>query len=404
VKKAVLPLLLAGQAAAGEAASSGGEDAALFLAVVFLVLIGAVAWRFAYLNRALNAEILARRSAERTARANAENFRRLMDVAPVPVVVTSLEQENRILYVNEHALRAIGLPGQPDAIVGRPAPYYFRDKAEHDALLADLERYGLVTDRTITLINAQGEAIDALLSARIIEFDGKPATHSVMVDITARTRAEAAVRESEARAQDANAGLRLRLDEIVKLQATLKEQTIRDSLTGLYNRRYLDENLERELARARRDNLPLCMVMLDIDHFKDLNDTYGHPAGDEALRAVAASLHRNVRAQDIACRYGGEEFLILMPHMELAVAAERAERWRRAIEAIRIDAGGSEIRLTASFGVAAYPGHGGTPDELTQSADLALYAAKGRGRNRVVVFDPSARVAEVTPLYRSRDT
>jgi diguanylate cyclase (GGDEF)-like protein len=224
-------------------------------------------------------------------------------------------------------------------------------------------------------------------------------------EILARREAEQAARMSADQAQEVNARLRQQLEEVAKLQAALKEQAIRDALTGLYNRRYLDETLERELAGARRENRPLCMVLLDIDHFKQLNDTYGHQAGDEALKAVAEALHHHVRAEDIACRYGGEEFLILMPHITLPVAAERAEGWRRVIEGIRLDAGGKEIGLTASLGVAAYPEHGRTPDELTSDADLALYAAKRRGRNRVVVYGPELREeAEPSPSDRNRDT
>ncbi|HJW26580.1 MAG TPA: diguanylate cyclase [Rhodocyclaceae bacterium] len=376
----------------------------LFLGTVVLVLIGAVAWRFAYFNRALNAEILARKEAEQIARASAENFRRLMDVAPVPVIVTGL-YDDRILYLNEHARHAFGVAGPAGAVVGQPIPNYYRDPAQREQLMGELKRHGLVTDRTVAITNPRGEALDALVSARIIDFEGQPAAYTVAIDITERTRAEGAVRESEARALEANARLRIQLEEIAKLQAALKEQAIRDGLTGLYNRRYLDETLERELARAQRDHLPLCMVLLDIDHFKQLNDTYGHQSGDDALRAVAEALHHHVRAEDIACRYGGEEFLILMPHINLPVAAERAEGWRRVIEALRLDSDGREIRLTASLGVAAYPQHGHSADELTACADLALYAAKHRGRNQVVVFDPSLQEkAEPSPSRQSRGT
>ncbi|HZX31815.1 MAG TPA: diguanylate cyclase [Rhodocyclaceae bacterium] len=222
-------------------------------------------------------------------------------------------------------------------------------------------------------------------------------------EVLARKEAEQVARAHAAETSEINARLRQQLDEVAKLQTALKEQAIRDGLTGLYNRRYLDETLERELARARRDNLPLCMVLLDIDHFKRLNDTYGHQTGDEALRLLARKLLHHVRAEDIACRYGGEEFLILMPHIPLAVAADRAEGWRRVIEEIRLPGLEGEIGFTASLGVAAYPEHGRTPDELTHGADLALYAAKRRGRNQVVVYGPELE-AGPSPSRRSRDT
>lgn len=200
-------------------------------------------------------------------------------------------------------------------------------------------------------------------------------------EICAREMAERSVRDSNAR-------LRRQLDEIAGLQAALREQATRDGLTGCFNRRYLDETLEREIARARRDGQPLSVVMLDLDHFKQLNDTCGHQVGDAALREVAEILRRDVRTEDVPCRYGGEEFLILMPQMPLAVAAERAEAWRQAVETMRIP--GSEARITLSVGIAAFPEHGANSDQLTGSADQALYRAKRSGRNRVAVFDPTS--------------
>jgi len=198
-------------------------------------------------------------------------------------------------------------------------------------------------------------------------------------------------RVAEDRLRIANEDLRRQLEEIEHLQVALQEQAIRDSLTGCFNRRYLDETLERELWRARREGYPLALVILDLDHFKQINDTYGHQAGDEALRELARSLQADIRHEDVLCRYGGEEFVILMPRMPLAVAAERAERWRTTIAEIRVRFGNFTLAFTTSLGVAAYPEHGKMPDELTQAADLALYIAKHEGRNRVVVYSPPAR-------------
>jgi diguanylate cyclase (GGDEF)-like protein len=161
-------------------------------------------------------------------------------------------------------------------------------------------------------------------------------------------------------------------------------------LTGLFNRRYLEGTLEREMARSKRESTPMAMMQLDIDHFKLINDTYGHQAGDQALIVLAETLRADIRHEDVLCRYGGEEFIILMPHMPLATAAERAEAWRQKIADIRVPFGTFELTFTTSAGVAAYPDHGKTPDELSQSADLALYLAKNSGRNRVVVFSVDA--------------
>jgi diguanylate cyclase (GGDEF)-like protein len=193
-------------------------------------------------------------------------------------------------------------------------------------------------------------------------------------------------RAVEAQLRAANDRLRQQLQEIEQLQGALQEQAIRDSLTGCFNRRYFDETLERELWRARREGYPLSLVIFDLDYFKQINDTYGHQAGDEALRQLASQLRSDIRHEDVLCRYGGEEFVILMPRMPLSVAAERAERWRLAIGEIRVSFGDFKLNFTASAGVAAYPDHARTPDDLMQCADLALYMAKNEGRNRIVVF------------------
>jgi diguanylate cyclase (GGDEF)-like protein len=180
--------------------------------------------------------------------------------------------------------------------------------------------------------------------------------------------------------------LRKQLDEIEQLQGALKEQAIRDSLTGCFNRRYLDETLERELSRSRREGYPLSLVILDLDFFKQINDTYGHQAGDQALIVLAETLRADIRQEDVLCRYGGEEFVILMPRMPLGRAVERAESWRQKIAQISVRFGNFNLAFTASAGVAAYPDHGKMPDELTHAADTALYVAKNRGRNRVVEY------------------
>lgn len=176
-----------------------------------------------------------------------------------------------------------------------------------------------------------------------------------------------------------------RLAEINVLQEQLRKQAMHDSLTGLFNRRYLDEMLERELARAKREGPPLTVMMLDIDHFKKLNDTYGHPAGDEVLRSLAARLREHSRAEDIPCRYGGEEFLLVLPNMSRDDALTRGEHWRQDIEMMRIEVGGLTLSITISIGIATFPNHGDTRETLIQAADKALYTAKHNGRNRVEV-------------------
>ncbi|QBE66818.1 sensor domain-containing diguanylate cyclase [Pseudoduganella lutea] len=170
----------------------------------------------------------------------------------------------------------------------------------------------------------------------------------------------------------------------VRLREALREQSIIDPLTDLYNRRFLEESLKRELARSVRNRAPLSVIMFDVDHFKRLNDTFGHDAGDVVLKAVAAATKAAVRKADIVCRYGGEEMIVVLPDCAQGMAMERAEMIRRAIESVRIEHGGREIpQVTASFGVASHPNFGLDGDALVRAADAALYVAKRRGRNNV---------------------
>ena len=181
----------------------------------------------------------------------------------------------------------------------------------------------------------------------------------------------------------------------LKLQETLRHQSIRDPLTGLFNRRYMEESLEREMRRAGRSRQPVGIIMLDLDHFKEFNDAHGHETGDALLREVGAVLQRGIRGEDIACRYGGEEFVLILPEASLPDAAQRAEHLREAIGAIDVLQGRSPIgRITVSMGVALYPDHGLTSRSVLRAADAALYRAKAQGRNRVEVNDGPSSVAE----------
>lgn len=171
-----------------------------------------------------------------------------------------------------------------------------------------------------------------------------------------------------------------------KAQAELQEQAIRDPLTGLYNRRYLLERVDLEFARARRENQPISFVMVDIDHFKNVNDNFGHKAGDIILQKLAAQLLSRTRIGDIACRYGGEEFLVVLPNIKAEKAHQIAERWRKLFMGSTMPLEYTDIKITVSCGVSEFPLHGGTSEELIATADKALYYAKQTGRNRVVIW------------------
>ena len=206
-----------------------------------------------------------------------------------------------------------------------------------------------------TIVNVEGRC------ARM-NFGGKLGLMMIIMDITERLHAE---------------------HEVQLLQEQLREQAVRDPLTGLFNRRYLDEVITNEMARAERSGYPMSLIMCDIDHFKAINDTYGHLAGDEVLRAFSRLIKQYSRGGDIICRYGGEEFLLVLPGMNRERAAARAEQLRLAFAAALMAYNATIIRATASFGVATFPADGNDLDALIGAADKALYIAKEAGRNQV---------------------
>ena len=195
------------------------------------------------------------------------------------------------------------------------------------------------------------------------------------------------LRRADMELREANAQLTTQLATIQSLQEGLREQALRDPLTGLYNRRYLEETVGRELARAQRNHESLCLLMIDMDHFKTLNDEHGHAAGDQVLRWFGDLIRTKLRPGDIACRYGGEEFVLIMPTVTLAGGVARADEIREAFGHLVATASNNQFgEVTLSVGVAVYPDDAKTATELRRKADAALYVAKRTGRNRVVAY------------------
>jgi diguanylate cyclase (GGDEF)-like protein len=187
--------------------------------------------------------------------------------------------------------------------------------------------------------------------------------------------------------------------QLVAAREALRMQAIRDPLTGLFNRRYMGEALDRELRRAEHGGQPLSMIMLDVDHFKRFNDTSGHQAGDDLLIHIGSLLQARTRREDIACRYGGEEFLLILPSAPLEAALRRAEELRRQIRESSVEHRGQSLgRTSVSAGVACFPEHGTTADELLRAADMALYRAKELGRDRVEACERPAPMSAPAPL------
>jgi diguanylate cyclase (GGDEF)-like protein/PAS domain S-box-containing protein len=191
----------------------------------------------------------------------------------------------------------------------------------------------------------------------------------------------------------------------LRLRETLRNQAIRDPLTGLFNRRYLEETMERELNRVNRMGLPLGVIMMDLDHFKQYNDAFGHSAGDELLSALGMLLKSHIRGEDIACRYGGEEFLLVLSGASISIALERAESLRLTVKEMHKRYQGLKP-TTLSLGVAVFPDHGDTGLQLIQAADAALYRAKKAGRDRVMIAEYAEEIITsalpALPLHRMK--
>jgi len=286
-----------------------------------------------------------------------------------------------IEYVNP-ALTAI-TGHASEELIGRSTRIFnsgSHDKAYYDNLWNTI-RAGRIWRGEIVNRRKDGSLYTELMAIAPVRNEKGETVHFVAIkhDISERKRMETDLKET-------NTMLQHQLEEIHRLQEELRELAVRDGLTNLFNRRYLDETLERELARAKREGYPLSLVMIDIDHFKNLNDTYGHQAGDKVLRELAAVLWGNIRTEDVPCRYGGEEFVVLLPRMPLGIAIERAESWRKTFEAMRVPFGDFRLEATISCGLSAYPDHARTPDDLLRCCDEALYAAKRGGRNRCEIY------------------
>jgi diguanylate cyclase (GGDEF)-like protein len=251
-------------------------------------------------------------------------------------------------------------------------PLELADASERERLAGYLAAHAAGAAHTQTTfrgLRRDGADLFVECHGQAVTVEGKVLLMGLVMDVTDRVRAER---------------------EVQRLQAQLLEQSTHDPLTGLYNRRFMGEALERALADARQHQQEVSVIMCDVDHFKAINDRVGHLGGDEVLCAVGRVLEASGRRDDVCCRYGGEEFLLVLPTMTVADAHARAEEIRRAVESQLIPFAGSRLAVTASFGVAGFPIAGRSIDEVLIAADRALYAAKRLGRNRVAVAPPAA--------------
>ncbi len=258
------------------------------------------------------------------------------------------------------------------------------------------ERISSVSERMATRIEAVHDAIDtAMATANAYSGTLQSASGDLgqdMGEVELRAMAQRLLGETR-RMQDANAQLEQKLeasrDDISALQRDLDEvrrESMLDPLTKIFNRKSFDEGMLKSFAEADEQGTPLCLMLLDIDHFKRFNDTWGHQTGDQVLRLVAMTLKSNIKGKDMAARYGGEEFAAILPETDLEGAMIVADNIRKAVQAkelLKRSTNEKLGRITASFGVAAYRA-GDTPSSLIERADRCLYAAKHAGRNRVL--------------------
>ncbi len=326
-------------------------------------------------------DVTALREAEQTLRESEQKYRVLYENEIYATVIFD-QQTRRILDANDTFLRVYG---------------YHRADLEAGLLMLDLSAEVEATTNVINDSIQEGKTIFVPLryqrkkNGQVFptEIVGGPFSwhkqkvfFSIIHDISERKNAQDAL-------STAHEQLKLQMEEVQKLQAELREQAVRDAMTGLYNRRFLNETLPRELARAEREEKPLSLIIADIDLFKNFNDTYGHQVGDQILIEAANLIQQFTRSSDLICRYGGEEFLIALPDTSQAGAWQHAEELRRKFLETVFLPDTLQLRVSLSFGLATFPEHGATLDQLITNADEALYTSKKKGRNCVSIWKPA---------------
>lgn len=318
----------------------------------------------------LEAALAENRAVNRALSEAEQKFHCVLDQSLVGI---SMTVDQRFHYVNPKLAEILGYSveelqelGPADITPAEEMPLVLN--VIHRALSGDFQQITFTTRAR----RKDGSIIDVEISGKApLDIGGRPALIGVWADITERLQAER---------------------EIVALQTRLRDQALHDALTGLYNRLFLAENLDREIALADRHGYSISAVIADLDFFKSVNDRFGHPAGDAALKHLADLMRQHARASDIICRYGGEEFLLLMPDTPIEVARERAEQLRQSLAEQQVAWKNAPISLTASFGVASYPDDAQSGTELIDAADSALYTSKAGGRNRVTRYGHPAEV------------
>jgi diguanylate cyclase (GGDEF)-like protein/PAS domain S-box-containing protein len=304
-------------------------------------------------------DITAQKIAEGAVRRSEQNVRALFAASPIAMVLVRAE-DSTVLFGNKRCADLFGFT--LEELQGKKSPDYYVDPNARERVLGRVMAEGQVDGEVVLMRRSSGEEFWALLSARAIEFEGAPALLAGISDITPQKR----------------------------LEERLRELAMHDELTGLYNRRHFIELAESEFARVRRTGTPLSLAMVDIDHFKRVNDFFGHAVGDLALKELASAMRETLRGSDVPARFGGEEFVLLLTDTPLEGALSVTERLRERVGRSEVMAGQDRVaRFTISAGVAELAA-GETFESLLARADEALYRAKAEGRNRTLSSMPPA--------------
>ncbi|AWJ89739.1 GGDEF domain-containing protein [Azospirillum baldaniorum] len=286
-----------------------------------------------------------------------ERLQAILEQSPIGVSV-SRRDDGKIIFVNTRFAELIGL--KREDLIGRQARDYYLDRHQRERVIDRLRSYGSVTNMEVQFRRADGSSFWTLFTVNQAVIQGVQVNLAWIYDYTDRRNMEEA----------------------------LRDMASRDPLTGIYNRRSFMELARSQLARAHRFSEPMSVFVLDVDHFKRINDSYGHATGDDALRMVAGGCQAILREYDILGRLGGEEFVVVLPGATAEESRVVAERVRRHLSRMAIPGPEGRFHLTSSIGISALDGSYDTLEKAIHRADLALYRAKREGRNRVVVYEP----------------
>jgi diguanylate cyclase (GGDEF)-like protein/PAS domain S-box-containing protein len=372
----LVPVLLGWGAIFGLRASRGAGEPELvimlFVLAMIVIFVGLIAWNASQVHLTH----LERARADVALRDSEVRFRLLAENGSD--IVSLHDISGRVLYMSPSCERVLGFT--PDEVM-RMSPFAMvhpedgeRLRRHFDALI----RGAPVTAVACRMLHKTGKHLWLEMMWRaVLDAEGRIVTlQASSRDITER-------KDYERQLEDTRRKLQANHESLLEANARLAALAAQDGLTGLKNRRAFEERLHEEMSRIRRTQHPVSLLLLDIDHFKPFNDTYGHPRGDEVLRSVARILARSIRDTDIAARYGGEEFAVILPNPDAEGAARMGERLRHAVES----AAWTERGITMSVGAATAPSHLVSVESLVDQADRALYRSKQDGRNRVTLAD-----------------